>query len=208
MSPRVALVDLGLGNLHSVRQGLLATGAEVETVQEPRSLANFDRVVVPGQGAFRDGAAAVEAGWRAPLLTYLDLHKPYLGICLGMQLLFEGSEEAPGTRGLGAIAGTVKRFARQGRSADGGRIKVPHMGWNQLEETAHPWLREGAWFYFVHSFHCEPLATQRVAATAEHGSSFCAAIAQGPLLACQFHPEKSHDAGAELLQRFVTEGTP
>ncbi len=218
--PRTALVDLGLGNLHSVARSLEAAGADVVRVGEPSTLRGFDRIVVPGQGAFRDGAAALEAGWRTPLLEALHGSTPLLGICIGMQLLFAESEEAPGARGLGFIPGRVRRFPKN-LGCDpktGAPLKVPHMGWNQLS-AASSLLGEGTYYYFVHSYFCElhtaagvaTLGTSETegagsvtcAAVAHHGIAFCAALAQGPLLAVQFHPEKSHHAGARLLRSFL-----
>ncbi len=219
-APRTALVDLGLGNLHSVARSLGAAGADVVHLAEPAALKGFDRIVVPGQGAFRDGAAALEAGWRAPLLEALHGSTPLLGICIGMQLLFAESEEAPEARGLGFMPGRVRRFPRDlGRDPKtGAPLKVPHMGWNQLR-TASSLLGEGAYYYFVHSYFCDLEAAPgsdapgdtvtdstrhpACAAVAHHGMAFCAALAQGPLLAVQFHPEKSHQAGARLLRRFL-----
>jgi len=171
---------------------------------DPDRVRRAERLVVPGQGAFGDCARALEAGLREAIAEHLAKDRPYLGICLGMQVLFEASEEAPGARGLGVVRGRVRRFpigAADPRDPER-RLKVPHMGWNEVAGRAP--LPERAWFYFVHSYYCEPEDASLVAGTAEHGPApFCAAIARGALLAVQFHPEKSQRAGAALLARFV-----
>ncbi len=197
------IVDLGLGNLHSVVRAVRAAGGEVQVSDDPAALQNAQRVVVPGQGAFRDGAAAVDGEMGKALRAFLESGRPYLGICLGMQLLFDSSEEAPGARGLGWFRGSVKRFApRRLDRETGRRLKVPHMGWNEVE-SEHPLLGEERWFYFVHSYYCVPAEEGLVVGRADYGEDFCAAVARGGVFACQFHPEKSHRAGRALLQRFM-----
>ena len=197
----VTVVDLGLGNLHSVSQALMRAGGVPERSADPDVIRRAERVVVPGQGAFGDCARALEGGIGDALRDVLRAGRPYLGICLGMQLLFEGSDEAPDARGLGWFRGRVRRFA-EGRVDDEGRaLKVPHMGWAPVRAT-HPFVDDGGWYYFVHSYRCEPEEPVSVA-TAEYGEPFCAAVARGALFACQFHPEKSHRRGARLLERFL-----
>jgi glutamine amidotransferase len=202
-APQVVLVDLGLGNIRSVARALERAGARVTVSGEPGVLRDASRLVVPGQGAFRDCAAAL-AGERGEVLrARIAAGVPYLGICLGMQALFARSEEAPGAAGLGVFAGEVVRFASGLVDAEtGARLKVPHIGWNEVR-GAHPLVPERAWFYFVHSYHCVPADASLVVGAADYGGDFCAAIARDNVFACQFHPEKSQDEGAALLGRFL-----
>ncbi|MGB5810988.1 MAG: imidazole glycerol phosphate synthase subunit HisH, partial [Polyangiales bacterium] len=132
----------------------------------------------------------------------IDSERPYLGICLGMQALFDSSEEAPGARGLGIFPGTVQRFSHDLHDAEGGRLKVPHIGWNQVQST-HPVFEDGEWYYFVHSYYCVPKDESLTVTTSDYGGEFCAAIARDNVLACQFHPEKSQHAGARLIGHFL-----
>lgn len=199
---RVAIVDLGLGNLHSVAKAFERAGADPELSADPEVLLRADRLVMPGQGAFKECAHALCGEVGEAVRAWIDSGRPYLGICLGMQALFESSEEAPGERGLGIFAGTVRRFAADLRDADGRRLKVPHIGWNQIEST-HPVFEDGEWYYFVHSYCCVPDDERLTVATADYGGPFCAAIARENVLACQFHPEKSQHAGARLIEHFL-----
>jgi len=199
---KVVVADLGSGNLRSVEKALAAVGADVHVSADPDALARADRLVVPGQGAF--GACAValnQAGGalREALRAFIATGRPYFGICIGMQLLFEASEENPGAQGLGVLPGRVRRFAGQPG------LKIPHMGWNQTRRGpgAPAGLPDGAFFYFVHSYYPDPARPEDVALTSEHGAPFCAAVARGPLFATQFHPEKSQAAGLALLRRFA-----
>jgi len=203
MTPTVAIVDLGLGNLRSVARALQRAGASPSVVSEPEDLRGAERIVVPGQGAFRDGARALSGGLGDALREALERGTPYLGICLGMQLLFEGSDEAPGAVGLGCFRGTVRRFEpdlRDPRTGD--RLKVPHVGWNFIE-ARHPVLPASGWFYFAHSYVCVPLDPGDVAAEVDYGGKRCAAVARDAMLAVQFHPEKSADAGRLLMAGFL-----
>ncbi|MBO6937978.1 MAG: imidazole glycerol phosphate synthase subunit HisH [Deltaproteobacteria bacterium] len=193
---RWTILDLGLGNLHSVMRAVERVGAEPVLERTPEAIAKAELLLVPGQGGFAAGSAALEGGVGDALREYLDSGRPYFGICLGMQLLFEASEEAPGAPGLGYFAGTVRRL----RGGEG--RKVPHMGWNTLE-SRHELLPPGAWFYFVHSYHCVPKDESLVAATVDYGEPVCAAIAKGGCVATQFHPEKSQRRGEALLRRFL-----
>lgn len=201
------LVDTGSGNLRSVARALERAGATVEVSADPDRVRAADRLVVPGQGAFGDCARALESGLGEAIAEHIGRDRPYLGVCLGMQLLFESSEEAPGVRGLGVLRGTVRRFASDLVDPDepGRRLKVPHMGWSEVE-GAHALLPERGYFYFVHSYYCEPADASIEAGSADYGGRFCAAVARGALFACQFHPEKSQAAGARLLARFVGGG--
>lgn len=201
---RVTIVDLGLGNLRSVARAFERAGAEAAITSDPQTVRAAPRLVVPGQGAFRDAARALEGGLGGALREAIDAGRPYLGICLGMQTLFERSEEAPGAPGLGVLAGEVRRFAEPLHDPrTGARLKVPHMGWNEIEGR-HELLPDRGWFYFVHSYYCAPRDDALTVATADYGGAFCAAVARGSVFACQFHPEKSHDEGARLVERFLS----
>ena len=199
---RVAIVDLGLGNLHSVVKAFERAGANAELSTDPDVLSRADRLVMPGQGAFKECAHALAGDIGEAVRSWIDSGRPYLGICLGMQALFESSEEAPGAKGLGIFRGTVKRFARDLHDAEGHRLKVPHIGWNQID-SIHPVFENRAWYYFVHSFYCVPDEKSVVAATTDYGGPFCSAVARDNVLACQFHPEKSQDAGARVISHFL-----
>jgi len=200
---RVCVLDMGMGNLRSVARALARAGGAPEITADPAAARGFDRLVVPGQGAFRDCAAALSGPLGEVIREHIAAERPYLGICLGMQALFESSAEAPGAAGLGIFAGTVDRL-EPGEDPDepGRRLKVPHMGWNQVEGS-HPLLPERDWFYFVHSYACVPADPPIVVGRAQYGGPVCAAVARGHVFACQFHPEKSQRAGAALLERFL-----
>lgn len=204
--PRIAVADTGSGNLRSVEKALAAAGADVVVTPDADRVAAADKVVVPGQGAFGGCVAGLERAGGAlgqAVLAAIRAGRPFLGICLGLQVLFEGSDEDPTCAGLGVLPGRVRRFA----PAPG--LKIPHMGWNAVVRGAAgaaPWLADtadGTWFYFVHSFYAAPANAGDVALTSEHGVRFCAAVARDNLLGCQFHPEKSQTAGLALLRRFV-----
>jgi glutamine amidotransferase len=197
----VVLVDLGLGNLGSVRRALVAVGSEVRVSSDPDDVLKADRLVVPGQGAFGDFADALEKGHGAALREALASGKPYLGICLGMQGLFEESAEAPGRSGLAHFAGRVEALEEDlVDPRDGGILKVPHMGWNLVRGSG---FSGEPWFYFVHSYVCVPEDHDIVIGEADYGRPICAAIARDNVLACQFHPEKSQAAGEAFLRRFL-----
>jgi glutamine amidotransferase len=199
---RVAIVDLGLGNLHSVAKAFERAGAKPVLSADPDVLLRADRLVMPGQGAFKECSHALRGELGEAVRAWIGSGRPYLGICLGMQALFESSEEAPGELGLGIFKGTVKRFAVELRDEGGGRLKVPHIGWNQITGT-HPVFENAEWYYFVHSYYCVPEDESLIAATTDYGERFCSAIARDNVLACQFHPEKSQHAGARLIAHFL-----
>lgn len=210
---RVVVVDLGMGNLRSVERALLHAstqcGVEVDIVRsgKPEDILAADRIVVPGQGAFRDCSIALARGIGDALRESISRGKPYLGICLGLQALFDTSDEAPGAVGLGVFPGHVAKLEADPGEAS---VKIPHMGWNELE-WADPrpaifqvWPHERPYVYFVHSYHAIPEDPTLVAATVTHGKNrVTAAIQRDNVLAVQFHPEKSQSVGLELLGAFL-----
>lgn len=200
-APRALLVDYGMGNLRSLARALERAGAEVSVSADPADIAAADRVVVPGQGAFGQAMARLESTGQADALrAAIAAGRPMLGVCLGLQVLFEASEEAPGVPGLGVFEGQVTLLPV------GPGLKRPHMGWSPvLHSGDHPVLAanpSGEAFYFVHSYaaHGAPGVPH---ATAHHGVEFVAAVARGPLVATQYHPEKSQEAGHRLLTAWL-----
>jgi glutamine amidotransferase len=202
MSTPVVLVDTGMGNVRSVMHALERAGATPTHSRDHRVITSADRIVVPGQGHFGDCARAFDGALGDAVRAFLATGRPYLGICLGMQILFESSEEAPGLPGLGVLRGTVRRFAPDMREPSGAHLKVPHMGWSRVSST-HAFVDDASWLYFVHSFYCAPDEPRASVVRATHGIEFCAAVAHENVFGCQFHPEKSQGAGAKLLERFV-----
>jgi glutamine amidotransferase len=207
----IAVVDAGLGNLRSVVRALEAAGGgDVRVVADAAGVRDAARVVVPGQGAFGDCARALEpdAPLGAALLASIAAGKPYLGICLGLQVLLESSEEAPGHAGLGLMRGQVRRLPGGVVDEDGRRLKVPHVGWSRIAVRGfHPVLAGvtgDPWFYFVHSYQAQPDDERAIAAICAWGSlPLTAAVARDNIVGVQFHPEKSQGAGLELLRAFV-----
>jgi glutamine amidotransferase len=206
-TPRIALCDVGLGNLRSVEKALAHVGASVRRTADPDEIRRADKVVVPGQGAFRDGMAALGGALGAALREAIAAGTPYLGICLGLQVLFDESEEQGRHAGLGVLAGRVRRFPDAWRQPDGRRLKVPHMGWNQVEVVRPAPLLAGLppapYFYFVHSYYPEPADPTVIVAESEYGGRFAVAVQRDNVFACQFHPEKSQAVGLQLLRAFV-----
>ena len=216
-SKTVAVVDYGMGNLRSVSQAVqhaaIGTGWNVVVTGEPETVRAADRVVLPGQGAMPDCMRELaDSGLRASVLE-AAAQKPLFGVCVGMQMLLDRSQEGP-TDGLGLIAGSVDKFDLAGRlQPDGSRFKVPQMGWNQVFQTPadgdapHPiWagVPDGAWFYFVHSFYARPADKRHSAGEADYGARFTAAVARDNIFATQFHPEKSADHGLALYRNFLS----
>lgn len=196
----VAVIDYDAGNTLSVTRALEKVGATVDLTPDPDRVAPADAVVLPGVGAFGDCVKKlVERGMDEACREAYGAGKPFLGVCVGLQALFEGSEEAPGFRGLGILPGTVRRFGVSD-------LKVPHMGWNQLEVARdHPVFEglDGEAFYFVHSYYPEPAEERDLIGTSEYGVDFCAAAGRENLAAVQFHPEKSSRAGLRLYENFL-----
>lgn len=198
----IALVDYGMGNLRSVEKALARVGADVRIVSAPEDVRAAQALVVPGVGAFGDCMRnLVRLDLVEPIRGFIASGRPFLGICLGFQALFESSEEASGVKGLGVFEGTVPRFAANG-------IKVPHMGWNRLKIRVKdcPLLRgvdDGSYVYFVHSYYCAPASHKLVCGTTDYGVEFCSMLWAANVFATQFHPEKSQAVGLRMLQNFV-----
>jgi len=198
----ITIVDYGMGNLRSVSKALEHLGAKVRISSRPGEIEDAEKIILPGVGAFGDAAEGLRSqSLLAPLRSHITSGRPFLGICLGLQLLFESSEETPGIKGISVLKGAVRRF----RSKD---VKVPHMGWNQVKiRNSHPILTgipENSYFYFVHSFYAVPEETAVIAAACQYGSEeFTAIVGSNNVVATQFHPEKSQRAGLQLLKNFV-----
>jgi imidazole glycerol-phosphate synthase subunit HisH len=203
----ISLVDYGAGNLASVCKAFAAVGGTPTVVSRVEDLGTPDALVVPGVGHF-GATAPLDEPWRDAIRAHVAAGRPLLGICLGMQWLFEASEEAPGCSGLGLLAGTVYRMRSTFPSADGEasvRLKIPHVGWNRLaftrDSAALAGVRDGAYVYFTHSY-AAPITEDCVAATT-HGESFAAVVERGVVWGAQFHPEKSSEVGLQILRNFV-----
>ena len=207
----VAVVDYGMGNLRSVAQAVLhvaqGSGFEVLVTSRPEQVRAADRIVLPGQGAMRDCMRELaDSGLRASVLEAAAT-KPLFGVCVGMQMLLDRSEEGP-TDGRGLVPGEVIRFDLAGRlQPDGSRYKVPQMGWNQVFQTQPHALwagvPEASWFYFVHSYYACPSDARHSAGEADYGARFTAVVARDNIFATQFHPEKSADQGLALYHNFL-----
>ena len=206
---KIAVIDYGMGNLRSVWQALVhvADGKEIIVTADPDVVAGAERVVFPGQGAMPDCMRELDArGLRSAVIDAAQT-KPFLGICIGLQMLFEQSEEG-NVPGLGVFAGPVRRFpAEKMVGASGEKLKVPHMGWNRVLQTrSHAlWngIEDGARFYFVHSYFVDPVDRACIAGTSDYGIPFTSAVARDNIFAIQCHPEKSAQAGLALLSNFV-----
>ncbi|MES9823729.1 MAG: imidazole glycerol phosphate synthase subunit HisH [Candidatus Thiodiazotropha endolucinida] len=209
MTQRITVIDYGMGNLRSVAKAVEHVAAgndEVLVTDDPELILTSDRVVFPGQGAARDCMAAISDHHLNRAVLDAAQSKPFLGICMGQQVLLEFSEENNGTELMGLIEGRVRRFPG-GTAPDGEALKIPHMGWNQVhQDYDHPlWtgIGQDSRFYFVHSYYVDPEQQTLVAATTDYGVRFASAIADRNLFAVQFHPEKSADAGLQLLRNFI-----
>lgn len=195
----IAIVDYGMGNLRSVVNAFRRLGGDCLITNKKNDIERANAIVLPGVGAF---GKCIENLTRLGILDFIkemiNANKRYLGICLGMQILFESSEEAPGINGMGILKGSVPRFR--------GDVKIPHMGWNNIEILKNSEIFDGIknreHFYFVHSYYCEP-AEDVIATRTDYGIGFASSVIKGNLFACQFHPEKSQHAGLKMIQNFI-----
>jgi glutamine amidotransferase len=199
-APRIAVVDYGIGNLRSAEKALQHLGADAALTSDASAIEQADAVVLPGVGAFGACMRALRAaGLEAVTRSAASDGRPFLGICIGMQMLFDGSDETPDVAGLGVVSGRVTLLPRT--------VRLPQMGWNTLDLSAGSrlgaHLPDPAWLYFVHSYAPEPEYDGVVAAWCDYGRRFAAAVEDGPLWATQFHPEKSGDVGMRMLRNFV-----
>lgn len=197
----IAIIDYGAGNIRSVEKALMHIGCEVQVTRDPAVLLQADAAVLPGVGSFGDAMHELRSrGLEEPIRTFVSMGKPFLGICLGLQILFESSEESPGVKGLGLLRGKIVRIPA------GEGLKIPHMGWNSLEIEKTGGLFQDIpaepYVYFVHSYYLKA-EEDVVTATARYGVTIHAAVQKGNLLACQFHPEKSGALGIALLRNFA-----
>ena len=198
----ITIVDYGMGNLRSVQKAFEKLGADARIAKQAADIDDVEKLVLPGVGAFRDAIGHLrEQKLVDPILRHIEADKPFLGICLGLQLLFDVSHEDGEWQGLGVIPGSVVRFADQPD------LKIPHMGWNTLQVAGRPKLLEGistdAYFYFVHSYYVVPEDDSVVLALTDYGTNFVSMIGRGNLFATQFHPEKSQRVGLKLLSNFA-----
>ena len=200
----IAVIDYGVGNLFSVEKALLYAGAAVEVTHDAEKIAAAEKLVLPGVGAFGDCMKRLEATGLIPVIRReIEGGKPLLGICVGLQILFEGSDESPGIHGLGIFSGRVRRIQAP-------QLKIPHMGWNSLtfgerrgESDLFQGIPAGAYVYFVHSYHAAPEASEIITAQTTYGECVTAAVAKDNVQAVQFHPEKSGAVGSAILKNFV-----
>lgn len=204
----IAIIDYGMGNLRSVQKGFEKVGADAVVTADPRVVLEAEKIVLPGVGAFRDCMRNLEqAGFVEPILKVITDGRPFLGICVGMQLLFTDSVEFGHYRGLDLIPGHVLRFP-EGMREGSEDLKVPHMGWNQLVFKRRPpafeGIDEGTNVYFVHSYYVKPDDESVIATTTSYGIEFCSAVWKDNVVATQFHPEKSQHTGLRILQNFAS----
>jgi len=205
----IAIIDYGMGNLHSVHKGFEKVGFPATITRDREAISQAEGLVLPGVGAFQKAMENLNAlGLSAPIRRYIESGRPFLGICLGLQLLFSESEEFGSERGLEIFKGKVVRFPvpESANSQGDPPLKVPHMGWNGIHIQKNPpaldGIPEGSHFYFVHSYYPVPENPEIVATKTDYGLEFVSSISQGKLFACQFHPEKSQTWGLKLLENF------
>ena len=198
----IAIIDYGVGNLFSLQSSFAAIGQEAAVTRDAEEIRRADRLILPGVGAFQDAADKLRlSGMDRVVKEETSKGKPLLGICLGLQLIFEESEESPGVKGLALLPGKIKRIP------EGEGRKVPQIGWNDLsfprQSLLFAGIPEGSYVYFVHSYYLEAGCPEDVAARTEYGLRIDAAVEHGRLFACQFHPEKSERIGMQILQNFL-----
>lgn len=197
----IAIIDYDAGNLKSVEKALVSLGQKVIVTRDREEILSADKVILPGVGAFGDAMAKLQSYHLVDTIKEVVANQtPFLGICLGLQLMFERSEEAPGIEGLGLLKGEIVRFPETG-------LKIPHIGWNSLEITPGATLFKGipnqSYVYFVHSYYLKAADESIVAASTEYATHVHASVEQGNIFACQFHPEKSSDVGLKILSNFA-----
>ena len=203
----INIIDYEMGNLRSVEKAFASLGFAARVSADPGDIRTADKVVLPGVGAFRDCVTNLRnGGFVPPLLEHIAAGKPMLGICVGMQMLFESSEEFGHHQGLGLLPGRVLRFP-SGMVEGGERLKVPHMGWNNLEirqdSPIFKGIADGSFVYFVHSYYCSAENPEDIAAGCRYGDiEFCASVWRDNIMATQFHPEKSQDVGLKIFRNF------
>lgn len=198
----IAIIDYDAGNLLSVLKAFDKLGEKPVVTSDPDTILRADKVILPGVGAFGDAMDKIESHGLLPVINdYIKSGKPFFGICLGLQLLFEESEEAPGVRGIGALKGKIRKIPV------GEYKKIPHMGWNSLdfpkEGKLFKGIDEGAYVYFVHSYYLDATDKSIVSATTRYNVTIDASVEAGNIFACQFHPEKSGDVGLKILENFI-----
>ena len=198
----IAIIDYDAGNIKSVEKALQSLGEEVVVTRDAQVLLNAEKVILPGVGAFGDAMDKIRSyGLEEVIHKIVEKGTPFLGICLGLQLMFEESDETPGIKGLGLLPGKILRIP------DGEALKIPHMGWNSLhfekETKLFKGIKEGAYVYFVHSYYLKAGDESIVAASTEYGTHIHAAVEKDNVFACQFHPEKSSDVGLAILKNFI-----
>ena len=208
MSQNIVIIDYGMGNLRSVYNAIkhVADGCQINVTDNPKLIEQADRVIFPGQGAARDCMKAINDHHVNKAVLKAAKEKPFLGICMGLQVLLETSEENDGTDLLGLIKGSVKRFPANMQDQLGAHLKIPQMGWNQVKQHSHPlWenIDDLSRFYFVHSYYVQPDDTSLSAGTTDYGMEYTSALSANNLFAVQFHPEKSADNGLQLLRNFI-----
>lgn len=198
----IAIIDYDAGNIKSVEKALQALGEEAVITRDPEILRKADKLILPGVGAFKDAMDKIRGyGLESVIKEQIEKKVPFLGICLGLQLLFEESEENPGVEGLGILKGKIVRIP------DGDGLKVPQIGWNSLHfknnGTLFEGIKEGAYVYFVHSYYLQVKEPEIVTAETEYGVTIHASVQKDNVFACQFHPEKSSDVGMQILKNFI-----
>lgn len=198
---KIALIDYGIGNLRSVKKAFEAVGANIAQTSTPNEILNADKVVLPGVGAFQDGLSGLKKRNLLPVLNEIKRRNtPLLGICLGMQLLFESSSEMGNTHGLGFLEGEVRKFSKKA-------LKIPQTGWNQIDIINDSPLMDGvkdqSYVYFNHSYYCDPHESEDIITKTEYGKGYASAIQKGSIYGVQFHPEKSQNIGLTILKNFV-----
>ena len=199
----IAIIDYDAGNIKSVEKALQYLGQETVLTRDPEVILNAERTVLPGVGAFGDAMEKLRGYGLEPVIRdFVATGKPFLGICLGLQLLFSESEESPGVKGLGLLPGRIRRIP------EGEGRKVPQIGWNDIsirpDSRLFAGVRDHSYVYFVHSYYLEAERPEDVAATTEYGALIHAAVESGNVFACQFHPEKSSDVGLKILKNFIS----